>query len=103
MKANKEAFQIVGETCPAVDAAASEFLQAVEDELRTNLDSFVERVKEQTIKLREALVDALVERNEARAERDAAQAEAEDLRNQLGALNAENQELITALNSFETS
>lgn len=72
--ARKAAFSTIGETCPAVDQAFSDMLYeikrlTVEELGRTLLDSLVdicvERIKDQTTALRDALILAYEEKEES--------------------------------------
>ncbi len=103
MRAARESFQRVGETCPAVDSAASDFGNAIESDLRFHLESFVASVKVQTTSLRDAFIEALDERNDAREERDAARAEVESLETQLAERDAEIQELRAQIEALEAA
>lgn len=103
MTPSTESFQRVGETCPAVDGAASKFASTIEMDLRSHLDDFVDSVKEQTTSLREAFIEALDERNKAREERDDALAEVESLKSELSEKYAEIQELRAQIDALEAA
>lgn len=76
--AEKDAYQMVPETCPVVDAA---------------IEKAVEAIKEQTSALREALVDAIEERN--KFEKDL-----EDALNKIKELEADIDDLCRQMDSF---
>lgn len=68
--ARKESFSVVGETCPAVDSAFDDVLNDLEKDvngyfhhlsydIKNSFDTLNSRVKEQTEKLREGLVESI--------------------------------------------
>jgi DNA-binding transcriptional regulator GbsR (MarR family) len=66
--AEKDAYEIVPETCPVVDAA---------------IEKAVDAIKEQTSNLREALICMIVERNNLQDQLDDAMAKIKELENDL--------------------
>lgn len=83
-KVRKEAFSLVPETCPIVDDALRELIQAIEEDIGAAAAPGIAeaRIKQQTTALRDALVAALVEKYEA-------ESSVEDLERQVSALERE--------------
>lgn len=86
--ATKEAFYMVGDTCPAIDAA----LARIRDINHAHTDALVEAdeiIKKQTSALREALIEALKRAIEAEDEVFKLESEIDDLRNEVVELKKE--------------
>ena len=83
MSAAREAFQMVPETCPEVDAAAHDFKVAIQRALQDHLPDFVEAVKHQTGTLRDALVQAIAEKHDAQAKARELEDQVADLESQV--------------------
>lgn len=100
--AARESFQIIQETCPAVDAAAQAFSRELTATIENQLEDLISDVKKQTTALREALIDAIQERDEARKERDDFEKEVDRLEDVVKDLSAEVERLQTQLSELET-
>jgi hypothetical protein len=94
----REVFSYCGETCPAVDRAFSDALDALKEFLSADDASDVEsvlynlckKVKEVgTDKLRDALRDAVSDKISAESERDDYKRQASDLESQVSSLESE--------------
>lgn len=86
----REAFSLVGETCPAVDAAVSDAQGDVQRLLEDAMGRFddvfrglADAVKEQTQELRAALIDACTRALEAEEENQRLKAQIENLRDEI--------------------
>lgn len=80
--AEKEAYRLVPETCPAVDAA---------------IEKAVNAIKEQTGNLREALVDAIEERNKFEEDLEDALDKIKELESKIEDMKQEIKELETGI------
>lgn len=100
--AARESFQIIQETCPAVDAAAQAFSRELTETIENRLEGLISDVKSQTTALREALIDAIQERNEARKECDDFENEVDRLNDVVKDLSSEVKRLQMQISELET-
>ena len=90
--ATKEAFYIVGETCPAVDAALDRIRESIDEISYAQIDALAdadELIKKQTDALRRALIEALERAIEAEAKVTKLESEIDDLQNEIVELEKE--------------
>ena len=90
--ATKEAFYIVGETCPAVHAALDRVRESIDEIIYAQIDALAdadELIKKQTDALRRALIGALERAIEAEAKIAELESEIDDLRNEIVELEKE--------------
>jgi hypothetical protein len=59
LKAKRESFQLVKETCPHVDAALAGVAETIKEQLDVSLQMAEKSIKVQTEALRDALIEAL--------------------------------------------
>lgn len=86
----KEAFEMIPETCPLIDRGASDFKRDIEEAISSRLDDFIEKVvKEQTGALRNALVEAIRDKQEQEGRADRLEHEVKDLEKEVARLNRE--------------
>lgn len=100
--AARESFQIIQETCPAVDAAAQAFSRELTETIENRLEGLISDVKSQTTALREALIGAIQERNEARKECDDFENEVARLNDVVKDLSSEVKRLQMQISELET-
>lgn len=96
MNAHREAFHLVGETCPAVDGAARDFETVMGRAISDHMEDLVAAVKKQTETLRAALIEVIEERNTEKQRADDLQSQMEQLKGQLSDANEKIEALETA-------
>lgn len=96
MSAHRDAFDLVAETCPAVDGAARDFEAVIGRAISDHMDDLVAVVKKQTETLRAALIEVIEERNTEKQRADDLQSQMEQLKGQLSDANEKIEALETA-------